>query len=82
MAKRALTVAAIQSSFGPDMAANIAKIEGFVREAAKRGAQLVLAPELFQSIYSRRSRTRNGSRPRGRLPSIRRCASCRRSPRS
>ena len=51
MAKRRLTVAAIQSSFGPDMAANIAKIEGFVREAAKRGAQVVLAPELFQSIY-------------------------------
>ena len=33
------------------MAANIAKIEGFVREAAKRGAQVVLPPELFQSIY-------------------------------
>jgi N-carbamoylputrescine amidase len=33
------------------MAANIAKIEGFVREAGKRGAQIVLAPELFQSIY-------------------------------
>jgi N-carbamoylputrescine amidase len=51
MARRTLTVAAIQSSFGPDMAANIANIEGFVREAAKRGAQVVLAPELFQSIY-------------------------------
>jgi N-carbamoylputrescine amidase len=51
MAKRMITVAAIQSSFGPDMAANIAKTEGFVREAAKRGAQLVLPSELFQSIY-------------------------------
>ena len=51
MASRTIAVAAIQSSFGPDMAANIAKIEGFVREAAKRGAQVVLPPELFQSIY-------------------------------
>jgi N-carbamoylputrescine amidase len=51
MSERTITVAAIQSSFGHDMAANIAKIEGFVREAVKRGAQLVLAPELFQSIY-------------------------------
>ena len=51
MTSRTITVAAIQSSFGPDMAANIAKIEGFVREAGKRGAQIVLAPELFQSIY-------------------------------
>jgi N-carbamoylputrescine amidase len=51
MAKRVITVAAIQSAFGPDLQANIAKIEGFVREAGKRGAQLVLAPELFQSIY-------------------------------
>ena len=33
------------------MKANIAKVEGLVREAAKRGAQLVLPPELFQSIY-------------------------------
>ena len=51
MTSRMITVAAIQSSFGPDMAANIAKIEGFVREAAKRGAQVVQPPELFQSIY-------------------------------
>jgi N-carbamoylputrescine amidase len=51
MAKRILTVAAIQASFGPDTQANIAKVEGLVREAAKCGAQVVLPPELFQSIY-------------------------------
>jgi len=51
MAERNITVAAIQCSFGPDMAANIAKIEGFVREAAARGAQVILPPELFQGIY-------------------------------
>jgi N-carbamoylputrescine amidase len=51
MAERNITVAAIQSSFGPDMAANIAKVEGFVREASARGAQVILPPELFQGIY-------------------------------
>jgi N-carbamoylputrescine amidase len=48
---RTITVAAIQASFGPDMPANIAKVEGLVREAARRGAQAVLPPELFQGIY-------------------------------
>jgi N-carbamoylputrescine amidase len=51
MAERRLTVAAIQSAFGHDMKANIAKTEGFIREAARRGAQIVLPPELFQGIY-------------------------------
>jgi N-carbamoylputrescine amidase len=51
MAKRMLTVAALQASFGNDMAANIAKVERLVRDAAKRGAQVVLPPELFQGIY-------------------------------
>ena len=51
MASRKITVAAIQSSFGADSAANIARVDALVREAAKRGAQVVLPPELFQSIY-------------------------------
>jgi N-carbamoylputrescine amidase len=51
MAKRMIAVAAIQASFGHDMKANIAKVEGFVREAARQGAQVILPPELFQGIY-------------------------------
>ncbi|MGA7373447.1 MAG: N-carbamoylputrescine amidase [Methyloceanibacter sp.] len=51
MTSRTITVAAIQSSFGADTEDNIAKTEGFVREAAKRDAQIVLPSELFQSIY-------------------------------
>ncbi len=51
MADRTLTVAAIQSAFGHDMKANIAKTESLIREAARRGAQIVLPPELFQGIY-------------------------------
>jgi N-carbamoylputrescine amidase len=51
MSKRTLTVAAIQTAYGPDMKANIAKTEAFVREAARAGAQVVLPSELFQGIY-------------------------------
>jgi N-carbamoylputrescine amidase len=51
MTKRMIVVAAIQASFGHDMKANIAKVEGFVREAARQGAQVILPPELFQGIY-------------------------------
>jgi N-carbamoylputrescine amidase len=51
MTKRVITVAAVQSSYGPNMPANIAKTEGFIREAAKRGAHIVIPSELFQSIY-------------------------------
>ena len=48
---REVTVAAIQSSYGDDMAANIAKTEGFVRDAAAKGAQVILPSELFQGPY-------------------------------
>ena len=51
MGNRMLSVAAVQAAFGPDMRANIAKVERLVREAAKRGAQVILPPELFQGIY-------------------------------
>ena len=48
---RTITVAAIQTSYGRDMKANIDKTIGFVREAAKQGAQVILPSELFQNIY-------------------------------
>ena len=48
---RIVTVAALQTSYGPDMAANIAKTERLVREAAAAGAQVVLPSELFQGEY-------------------------------
>jgi N-carbamoylputrescine amidase len=51
MSERKVTIAAIQTSYGHDMAANIAKTAEFVREAAKQGAEIVLPSELFQSIY-------------------------------
>lgn len=48
---RKITVAAIQTSYSKDMNANIEKTIGFIREAAKRGAQVILPSELFQNIY-------------------------------
>jgi N-carbamoylputrescine amidase len=48
---RTVSVAAIQTSYGPDMAANIAKTEAFVREAAAKGAKVILPSELFQGEY-------------------------------
>jgi N-carbamoylputrescine amidase len=51
MSKPIIAVAAIQAAFGTDMQTNIGKVEELVREAAARGAQVVLPPELFQGIY-------------------------------
>jgi N-carbamoylputrescine amidase len=48
---RTISVAAIQASFGAEMDANIAKVERLTREAARKGAQVVLPPELFQGPY-------------------------------
>ncbi len=50
-AKRSITVAALQTSYGGDMADNIAKTEALIRKAAKKGAQVILPSELFQGIY-------------------------------
>ncbi|WP_420141551.1 N-carbamoylputrescine amidase [Sphingomonas sp.] len=46
-----ITVAAIQLAFSSDIEANIAKVSDRVREAAARGAQVILPPELFEGEY-------------------------------
>ncbi len=48
---RSITVAAIQCPLGGSRAENIARIEAHVRDAAARGAQVVLTPELFEGPY-------------------------------
>lgn len=48
---RMLSVAALQTAYGPDMAANISRTETLVREAAAKGAQVILPSELFQGEY-------------------------------
>ncbi len=46
-----LAVAAIQTSYGSDLAHNIAKTADFIRAAAALGARIVLPSELFQGPY-------------------------------
>ncbi len=48
---RTLTLAALQTSYGLDMAANISATAELVREAAGQGAQVILPSELFQGPY-------------------------------
>ena len=48
---RTVTVAALQTAYGPDMAANIARTIDLVREAAALGAQVIQPSELFQGPY-------------------------------
>jgi N-carbamoylputrescine amidase len=48
---RTITVAALQSAYGEDMADNIARTAALIRAAAAQGAQVILAPELFQGRY-------------------------------
>ena len=46
-----LTVAALQLSFTEDTDANIRAVSDLVREAAGRGARVILPPELFEGPY-------------------------------
>jgi N-carbamoylputrescine amidase len=48
---RTITVAGLQTAYGEDIQANIAKTIDLVREAASRGAQVILPSELFQGPY-------------------------------
>jgi N-carbamoylputrescine amidase len=46
-----ITVAALQLALSDDIADNIAAVSALVRDAAARGAQVVLPPELFEGHY-------------------------------
>lgn len=46
-----ITVAALQLAFSNDIDDNIANVSRLVREAAARGAQVILPPELFEGEY-------------------------------
>jgi N-carbamoylputrescine amidase len=46
-----LKVAALQLAFSDDIEANIASVSELVREAAGKGAKLILPPELFEGQY-------------------------------
>ena len=51
MSQSTFTVAAVQSEFADDVQRNVESVTALVREAARRGAQIALAPELFEGPY-------------------------------
>ena len=68
-----LTVAALQLAFGDDTDANIRAISDLVREAAGKGAQVVLPPELFEGPYFCRTEDEAlfaGAKPTAEHPSV------------
>jgi N-carbamoylputrescine amidase len=48
---RTVSVAALQTSYGNDLQANIDKTITLIRQAASQGAQIILPSELFQGPY-------------------------------
>lgn len=46
-----VTFGAVQCALGGSVEENVAKVERLVREAAKRGATVILPPELFEGPY-------------------------------
>lgn len=46
-----VTVAAVQCALGGSVEENVSRVESLVRQAAGRGAQVVLPPELFEGPY-------------------------------
>ena len=51
MTARIIKVAALQSAYGADIAANIDATTALVKQAASEGAQVILPSELFQGEY-------------------------------
>ncbi len=69
-----LTVAALQLAFSDDIDANIAHVSELVREAAGKGAKVVLPPELFESLYFCRTQDESlfaNARPTAEHPAVR-----------
>ena len=68
-----LTVAALQLAFTDDTVANIRAVSELVREAAGKGAEVVLPPELFEGPYFCRVEDESlfaNARPTGEHPSV------------
>jgi N-carbamoylputrescine amidase len=68
------TVAALQTTFTDDVATNVARVTELVREAAAKGAQVILPSELFEGHYFCRSQREEDfarARPATDHPTIR-----------
>ena len=51
MINKSVKVAAIQMQMSEDKSANVQKAKAMLREAAKKGANIILLPELFEGLY-------------------------------
>jgi N-carbamoylputrescine amidase len=51
MTSSPLSIGIVQCALDDVLDANVARVEGLVREAARRGAKIVLTPELFEGPY-------------------------------
>ncbi len=69
-----LTVAALQLAFSDDIDENIRVVSELVREAAGKGAKVVLPPELFEGLYFCRTEDESlfaNARPPEKHPAVR-----------
>lgn len=72
---RKITAAAVQMSIPPTPEESIAKAEALVRQAAAKGAQVILLPELFERWYfcqERRYGSYDYATPVGENPAVKR----------
>ena len=51
MARSPFTIGIVQDSATPDIAANVARAEKYIRDAAQHGAQIICLKELFNAPY-------------------------------
>ena len=68
-----ITIAALQLALTDDAQANIAAVSDLVREAAAKGAQVILPPELFEGLYFCREEDEGlfaQAQPVGRHPAV------------
>jgi len=75
-----VTVAALQTALTDDVAGNVARVTELCREAAGRGAQILLPSELFEGPYFCRTSARPTSPVRSPPRVTRRCATSSGSP--
>ena len=70
---RPITVAALQLALGGSEGENIAHVSALIRDAAARGAQIILPPELFEGPYFCKLEQEHEfarARPLGQHPSV------------
>ncbi len=66
--RRFVTIAAIQSRAHQDPGVNLRKVETLIRQAARKGAQIVCLPELYRTVYFPQHRKRDVSRLAETIP--------------